>query len=228
MEKQQRSKLQTATQDARRLLEEEFRSQLLQTYDIDVEKVRWAEEPGAHLQAEQRLIRKKLVAWIEHKEAQIHDRKEALLLALREMAFTALNRFVALKLMEARELVRPCVSGGMESAGFLEFTAVAQGLLADQESSYRLYLETIFEDVSRELRACYGRNEQRCWSCWRSSTDPNWLSSGSKTRPWAGCTSISTVMPSARRCVRNHRRRATAVSWPSATSSSRRAMWWNS
>jgi len=155
MEKEQRSRLQKATQDARRLLEEEFRSQLLQTYDIDVERVRWAEEPGAHLQAEQRLIREKLVAWIEHKEAQINDRKEALLLALREMAFTALNRFVALKLMEARELVRPCVSGGLESAGVLEFTAVAQGLLADQESSYRLYLETIFEDVSRELRALF-------------------------------------------------------------------------
>jgi hypothetical protein len=155
MEKEQRNRLQKATQDARRLLEEEFRSQLLQTYDIDVENVRWAEGPGAHLQAEQRLIREKLVAWIEHKEAQINDRKEALLLALREMAFTALNRFVALKLMEARELVRPCVSGGLESAGFLEFTAVAQGLLADQESSYRLYLETIFEDVSRELRALF-------------------------------------------------------------------------
>jgi hypothetical protein len=133
MEKEQRTRLQKATQDARKLLEEEFRSQLLQTYDINVEKVRWAEEPGAHLLAEQRLIREKLIAWIEHKEAQINDRKEALLLALREMAFTALNRFVALKLMEARELVRPCVSGGLESAGFLEFTAVAQGLLADQE-----------------------------------------------------------------------------------------------
>jgi hypothetical protein len=155
MEKEQRTRLQKATQDARKLLEEEFRSQLLQTYDIDVDKVRWAEEPGAHLLAEQRLIREKLVAWIEHKEAQINDRKEALLLALREMAFTALNRFVALKLMEARELVRPCVSGELESAGFLEFTAVAQGLLADQESSYRLFLETIFEDVSRELRALF-------------------------------------------------------------------------
>lgn len=155
MEKEQRNRLQKATQDARKLLEEEFRSQLLQTYDIDVDRVRWAEEPGAHLQAEQRLIRDKLIAWIEHKEAQINNRKEALLLTLREMAFTALNRFVALKLMEARELVRPCVSGGLESAGFLEFTAVAQGLLADQESSYRLYLETIFEDVSRELRALF-------------------------------------------------------------------------
>ena len=38
MEKEQRNRLQKATQDARRLLEEEFRSQLLQTYDIDVEK----------------------------------------------------------------------------------------------------------------------------------------------------------------------------------------------
>jgi len=155
MEKEQRNRLQKATQDARRLLEEEFAGQLLQTYDINVGVGRWNEEPGAHLQAEQLLIREKLVAWIEHKEAQISDRKEALLLALREMAFTALNRFVALELMEARELVRPCVSGGLESEGFQEFTAVAQGLLADQEGAYRLYLETIFEDVSRELRALF-------------------------------------------------------------------------
>jgi hypothetical protein len=155
MEKEQRNRLQKATQDARRLLEEEFAGQLLQTYDINVASGRCNEEPGAHLQAEQRLIREKLVAWIEHRSAQINDEKEALLLTLREMAFTALNRFVALKLMEARELVRPCVSGGLESEGFQEFTAVAQGLLADQEGAYRLYLETIFEDVSRELRALF-------------------------------------------------------------------------
>jgi hypothetical protein len=155
MEKEQRSKLQKATQEARRILEEEFSRQLLETYDINVAAGRWSEEPGAHLQAEQRLLREKLLAWIEHRSVQINDEKEALLLALREMAFTALNRFVALKLMEARELVRPCVSGGLESEGFQEFTAVAQGLLADQEGSYRLYLETIFEDVSRELRALF-------------------------------------------------------------------------
>ena len=165
MEKEQRTKLQKATQEARRLLEDEFSRQLLETYDINVDKGRWSEEPGAHLQAEQRLLREKLLAWIKHKKDQIKkdDSKaeeikatnEALLLTQREMAFTALNRFVALKLMEARELVRPCVSGGLESEGFQEFTAVAQGLVVDQESSYRLYLETIFEDVSRELRALF-------------------------------------------------------------------------
>jgi hypothetical protein len=155
MDRDQRTRIQRATQEARRLLEDEFRSQLLEVYDINVDAGRWNEEPGAHLQAEQCLTREKLVTWIEHKKAQINESQESLLLALREMAFTALNRFVALKLMEARELVRPCVSGGLESEGFQEFTAVAQGLLADQEGSYRLYLETIFEDVSRELRALF-------------------------------------------------------------------------
>ena len=51
MEKEQRSKLQKATQDARRLLEEEFSRQLLETYDINVAAGRWSVEPGAHLQA---------------------------------------------------------------------------------------------------------------------------------------------------------------------------------
>ena len=50
MEKEQRSKLQKATQEARRLLEEEFSRQLLETYDINVVAGRWSEEPGAHLQ----------------------------------------------------------------------------------------------------------------------------------------------------------------------------------
>ena len=155
MDRDQRTRLQRATQEARRLLENEFRSQLLEVYDINVDAGLWNEAAGAHLQANQCLTRDKLVTWVEHKKTQINDRQEALLLALREMAFTALNRFVALKLMEARELVRPCVSGGLESEGFQEFTAVAQGLLVEQESSYRLYLETIFEDVSRELRALF-------------------------------------------------------------------------
>ena len=37
---------------------------------------------------------------------------------LREAAFTTLNRFVALKTLEARGLVQECVSKGDASAGF--------------------------------------------------------------------------------------------------------------
>ena len=137
MEKEQRNKLQKATQDARKLLEEEFRSQLLQTYDIDLEKVHWAERPARTCRptaADPRARR------MDRAQGSPDQRPQgALLLALREMAFTALNRFVALKLMEARELVRPCVSGGLESEGFIEFTAVSQGLLADQENVYSFF-----------------------------------------------------------------------------------------
>ena len=57
MEKEQRNRLQKATQEARRLLEEEFAGQLLEIYDINVAAGHWYDEPGTHLQAEQRLIR---------------------------------------------------------------------------------------------------------------------------------------------------------------------------
>ena len=40
-----------------------------------------------------------------------------------------LNRFVALKMLEARELVQECVSQGDQSAGFKEFSGLAPGLL---------------------------------------------------------------------------------------------------
>ena len=99
MEREQRIRIQRAAQDARTLLEADFSGQLLQVFDIDVEQVRIAESAGAHLQADQRLVRRKLVATIEHRAAAIGDQREALLLSLREMAFTTLNRFVALKLM---------------------------------------------------------------------------------------------------------------------------------
>ena len=162
MEREQRIRIQRAAQDARNLLEADFSGQLLQVFDIDVEQVRIAESAGAHLQADQRLVRRKLVATIEHREAAIGDQREALLLSLREMAFTTLNRFVALKLMEARELVRPCVSEGLESAGFQEFTAIAPALLADEEGSYRLFLQSIFEDVSREVKVLFNPRDPAC------------------------------------------------------------------
>jgi len=162
VEREQRIRIQRAAQDARNLLEADFSGQLLQVFDIDVEQVRIAESAGAHLQADQRLVRRKLVATIEHREAAIGDQREALLLSLREMAFTTLNRFVALKLMEARELVRPCVSEGLESAGFQEFTAIAPALLADEEGSYRLFLQSIFEDVSREVKVLFNPRDPAC------------------------------------------------------------------
>jgi hypothetical protein len=155
MEKEQRNAIQRAVKDARNLLEGDFGSQLLEVFDIDVAKARVADGPGSHLDGEQRFLRSKLTAAIAHKQATSNDLKEALLLFRREMAFTALNRFVALKLMEARALVHECVSQGLQSSGFEEFTGLAPALLADPEGSYQLFLQCLFEDVSREVKVLF-------------------------------------------------------------------------
>jgi len=159
MDKDYRNCIQRASQEIRNLLEEDFTSQLLQIFDIDVLNARWLENPGSHLYGKKLLIRDKLIAWILHKEAQFKNRKETLQILLREMAFTTLNRFIALKLMEERDLVRPCISNGLKSEGFLEFTALCQGLLDDQWTAYQLYLETIFEDISCELKSLFDPRE---------------------------------------------------------------------
>ena len=43
-------------------------------------------------------------------------------------AFTTLNRFVALKMLEARELVQECITKGEKSAGYREFCGLAPGV----------------------------------------------------------------------------------------------------
>ena len=61
MDKDTRSQIQRATQNARSLLEREFAEQLEGTFDIRPDGT-IAAVPGDHLDAEQRLIRQKLVA----------------------------------------------------------------------------------------------------------------------------------------------------------------------
>ena len=86
-------------------------------------------QPGAHLDPVQKEHRKKILAAIEHIRAGGTTHAEAVAGYLREVAFTTLNRFVALKMLEARGLVQECISRGEQSAGFKEFTGLAPGLV---------------------------------------------------------------------------------------------------
>ena len=78
---------------------------------------------------------------------------------LREAAFTALNRFVALKMLEARGLVQECISKGDQSSGFKEFTGLAPGLLQSPDRGYRLYIESLFDEIGREVRVLFDRRD---------------------------------------------------------------------
>ncbi len=84
--------------------------------------------PARTLSARQVFQRDRIVAAIEHKRAAGMSTADAVADYLRDAAFTTLNRFVALKMLEARELVQECITKGEQSAGYTEFCGMAPGL----------------------------------------------------------------------------------------------------
>lgn len=158
MDKTTRNRIQRATQVARKLLEDDYREQLEGTFDILLDGI-IAPHPGTHLSAVQRVAREKIVEAIHHKRSRGMQAREAVDAYLREAAFTTLNRFVALKMLEARDLVQECVSAGDDSAGFKEFTALAPGLVLLDDKGYRLYIESLFDEIGQEVRVLFDRHD---------------------------------------------------------------------
>ena len=159
MDRPIRNAIATATQDLRRVLEDDYRAQLDAIFDIrstgDV-----APSPGAHLSAEQRVIRSKLVGILDYHQAGGLGGAEAVQRLVRDAAFTTLNRFVALRMLEARELVQPCVSEGQGSAGYREFAGLAPGLdRLPAGQGYRIYLECLFDELSTEIKVLFDRSD---------------------------------------------------------------------
>ena len=145
------------TQQARRLLEREFSEQFEGLYDLRPDGV-LPEQPGSHLDARGHLLRQKLYALVQHKMAQGLPQDQAVANALREAAFTSLNRFAALKMLEARGLMQECVSKGDQSAGFREFCGLAPSLplLPD---AYATYLACVFDELAVEVKVLFDRQD---------------------------------------------------------------------
>lgn len=159
MDRETRSAIEDATQRARRRIEADFASQLEATYDVLADG-RVADGPGAHLTPAQHILRERIVATIAHKRAAALPADQAVADYLRDAAFTTLNRFVALKMLEARELVQQCITRGEQSSGDQEFCGLAPGLaLLPDSRGDRLYLECLFDELSSTGRvpaACSG------------------------------------------------------------------------
>ena len=104
--------------------------------------------------------RDKIVAAIEHKRAAGMTAVEAVTDYVRDAAFTTLNRFVALKMLEARELVQECITKGEQSTGYREFCGMAPGLaLLPDAAGYRLYIECLFDELSTEIKVLFDRRD---------------------------------------------------------------------
>lgn len=159
MEKQVRNAIGSAGQAVRRLLEQEYAEQLDGTFDIK-RSGSIADQPGAHLSPAQRVTRSKVVAAISYHGAAGLSQGEAVERFIRDAAFTTLNRFVALKMLQARELVQPAITDGESSSGYREFTGLAPGVTTlGDGAGYRLYLESLFDELASEVKVLFDRHD---------------------------------------------------------------------
>jgi 23S rRNA G2445 N2-methylase RlmL len=159
LDKETRNAIERATQRARALLEEDFASQLEGTFDV-LRTGSIAPKRGPHLSPRQIFQRDRIVAAVEHKRAAGMNDVNAVADYLRDAAFTILNRFVALKMLEARELVQECITKGEQSVGFREFCGMAPGVaLLPDSAGYRLYIESLFDELSTEVKVLFDRRD---------------------------------------------------------------------
>lgn len=159
MNKDTRNTIERATQRARMLLEEDFAAQLEGDFDVHRDG-KLAANAGSHLSARQASQRERIVAAIEHKRATTMIAADSVADYLRDAAFTTLNRFVALKMLEARELVQECITKGEQSAGYREFYGMAPGLpLLPESAGYRFYIESLFDELSTEIKVLFDRRD---------------------------------------------------------------------
>ena len=107
--------------EARDILEKEVSEQLEGIYGL-LPDGRW--EPAKKYPAIEKLpeageTRNRLEQFLEDERVGGLNPKEARGKIIKEAAFTWLNRLVAFKMMESRELLRPTVAKGPQSNGFL-------------------------------------------------------------------------------------------------------------
>lgn len=156
MDERTQRAIETATQRARVLLEHDFSEQLEATFDI-LRDGTISEADDPHPRAHERA---RIVASIEHKRAAGMSSKASVADYVRDAAFTFLNRIVALKMLEARGLVRECVSRGEQSAGYVqEFCGMAPGIALLKSAGYRLYLESLFDELATEVKVLFDRRD---------------------------------------------------------------------
>jgi len=159
MDRPTRNAIERATQRARQVLEQDFAAQLEGTYDIL--RTGFGATPGGKSLEGKRAPRYGAIfAAIERKQASGMLPAEAVADYLRDASFTALNRLVALKMLEDRGLVQQCITKGEESSGYAEFVGMAPGipLLADG-GGYRLYMESLFDELSTEVKVLFDRRD---------------------------------------------------------------------
>lgn len=154
-----RNRLQRFVADARRALEEEFTRQLQNDFGMDpVVGTVTPIESLRHINDQQRETARILRDTLDHYCAGGDmDTKAGLDRIVREQAFTVLNRLAALRMAEARGLLIETVGNGFQAKGFQLYARLAGTGLGETGDAYRVYLQSVFDELSLDLPGLFDR-----------------------------------------------------------------------
>lgn len=154
-----RNRLQRFVTDARHTLEEEFTRQLQNDYGLDpISGTASPLESLRHINDQQRETARILRDTLAHYSASADtDTKAGLDRIVREQAFTVLNRLAALRMAEARGLLMESVGNGYQAKGFQLYARLAGTGLGETGDAYRVYLQSVFDELSQDLPGLFDR-----------------------------------------------------------------------
>jgi hypothetical protein len=160
-----RNLLQRTVTACRRVLDREFTAQLQELYGIQPDGSLTPVAALEHLGDEELEVASLLRERINHLEGgaatqaltRATAKPEHVGRVIREQAFTVLNRLAALRLCEERGLVLECVRRGLASEGFKLFTSSAGNALGASHEAYRIYLDTLFDELGFDLGILFDR-----------------------------------------------------------------------
>lgn len=154
-----RNRLQRFVTEARSTLEEEFTRQLQNDYGMDPASGTVAPLASLrHIDDQQRETGRILRDTLAHYCAGADtDTKAGLDRIVREQAFTVLNRLAALRMAEARGLLIESVGNGYQAKGFQLYARLAGTGLGETGDAYRVYLQSVFDELSQDLPGLFDR-----------------------------------------------------------------------
>jgi hypothetical protein len=160
IDKDGRKKIEKLVGDCRKLLENEYGAQFQTLYGIGLDGTISNIDSLGHLSDGERRIAIALREELSHFAAGKTEKKELAQTAerlLRELSFTTLNRFAALKLCERRDFLFESISAGYASRGFELYGRLCGPSLGESYERYTYYLESVFDELSLDLGALFDR-----------------------------------------------------------------------
>jgi hypothetical protein len=161
MDKETRNQIRNAVLEIRRLLEADVAEQLEGIYGIA--RSGRSQPPGAMPTLREDPVlchrREQIDAAFRHDQDIGLSKKEAVARFIHEIAYTILNRLVAIKMLEARGLLRhEAVAEGRGSAGFKDFQKVCPQVCQEKpDGGYQLFLEMLFDELASSIRPLFDR-----------------------------------------------------------------------